>query len=77
MAYCSRPVTDEELRRAAVLTTIELNSWQDRIDARTQAVFDKYTKEQLDMALEIQSEMNGIKYEYRSWKAAKEKILKS
>ena len=77
MAYCSRPVTDEELRRAARLTASELDSWKDRIEARTQAVYDKYTAEQIDMALKIQSEMNGIKYEYRNWKAAEEKMLKS
>ena len=77
MAYCFRPITEEEISKAKFLTFNQLDKWNDRIEARIQAIKDKYTIEQINMALEIQSEMNGIKYEYRNWKAAEEKMLKS
>tara|TARA_R110000823_G_scaffold43766_4_gene113563 strand:+ start:236 stop:511 length:276 start_codon:yes stop_codon:yes gene_type:complete len=91
MAYCSRPITAAELAYAKVLTTAELETWDDQIQAKIQAVNEEYTVDQIydayestvddmrydDYRRELQDLLVSIKQEHRQYRAAKEKMLKS
>ena len=87
MAYCSRPITKAELAYAKSLSAEELETWDDQIQAKIQAVNEDYTVDQIreayeynvenlhyaDYRRELQDLLVAIKQEYREYRAAKQK----
>ena len=87
MAYCSRPITKAELAYAKSLSAEELETWDDQIQAKIQAVNEDYTVDQIydaiestvdgmrydDYRRELQDLLVAIKQEVREYRAAKQK----